>query len=81
MRINKIYVISLGIYSKPIVLFDVEGYYKKLFEFTSFSVQEGFLPPSTQEDFFISDSLEDIFDFIDSFEKRNPENWLKRLGR
>ena len=72
---------QLGIHSKPIILFDIEGYYKKLFEFTSFSVQEGFLPQSTQEDFFISDSLEAIFDFIDSFEKRNPENWLERLGR
>jgi len=72
---------QLGIYSKPIVLFDVEGYYSKLFEFTEFSVQEGFLPETTLEEFFISDSAEDIFQFIESFKKRDNQDWFKRLGR
>ena len=72
---------QLGIYSKPIVLFDVEGYYSKLFEFTEFSAQEGFLPETTLEEFFLSDSLEEIFQFIESFKKRNTQDWFKRLGR
>ena len=72
---------QLGIYSKPIVLFDVEGYYSKLFEFTEFSVQEGFLPETTLEEFFISDSVEEIFQFIESFKKRDTQDWFKRLGR
>ena len=72
---------QLGIYSKPIVLFDVEGYYSKLFEFTEFSVQEGFLPEITLEEFFISDSVEEIFQFIESFKKRDTQDWFKRLGR
>ena len=72
---------QLGIYSKPIVLFDVEGYYSKLFEFTEFSVQEGFLPEITLEEFFISDSVEEIFKFIESFKKRDTQDWFKRLGR
>ena len=72
---------QLGIYSKPIVLFDVEGYYSKLFEFTEFSVQEGFLPEITLEEFFISDSLEEIFQFIESFKKRDTQDWFARLGR
>ena len=72
---------QLGIYSKPIVLFDVEGYYSKLFEFTEFSVQEGFLPETTLEEFFISDSAEEIFQFIESFKKRDTQDWFKRLGR
>lgn len=72
---------QLGIYSKPIVLFDVEGYYSKLFEFTEFSVQEGFLPETTLEEFFISDSVEEIFKFIESFKKRDTQDWFKRLGR
>ena len=72
---------QLGIYSKPIVLFDVEGYYSKLFEFTEFSVQEGFLPETTLEEFFISDSIEEIFQFIASFKKRDTQDWFKRLGR
>ena len=72
---------QLGIYSKPIALFDVDGYYSKLFEFTEFSVREGFLPKSTHEEFFISNSLNDIFSFINNFTKSDTKDWYKRLGR
>ena len=72
---------QLGISSKPIVLYNVDDYYSKLFEFTQFSVQEGFLPQSTHEELFISKSLEEIFEFIESFEIRDNEDWFNRLGR
>ena len=72
---------QLGIYSKPIVLYNVDDYYSKLFEFTQFSVQEGFLPQTTHEELFISKSLEEIFEFIESFQIRDTEDWFKRLGR
>ena len=72
---------QLGIYSKPIILFDVDGYYSKLFEFTQFSVEEGFLPGTTQEELFVSDSLNEIFKFINSFQERNTDDWFERLGR
>ena len=72
---------QLGIYSKPIVLYNVDNYYSKLFEFTQFSVQEGFLPQTTHEDLFISKSLEEIFEFIESFQVRDTEDWFNRLGR
>ena len=72
---------QLGIYSKPIILYNVEGYYSKLFEFTEYSVQEGFLPHTTHEELFISESLEEIFEFIESFKIRDTEDWFNRLGR
>lgn len=72
---------QLGIYSKPIVLYNVDDYYSKLFEFTQFSVQEGFLPQTTHEELFISNSLEEIFEFIESFQIRDTEDWFNRLGR
>ena len=72
---------QLGIYSKPIVLYNVDDYYSKLFEFTQFSVQEGFLPQTTHEELFISKSLEEIFEFIESFQTRDTEDWFNRLGR
>jgi uncharacterized protein (TIGR00730 family) len=72
---------QLGIYSKPIVLYNVDNYYSKLFEFTQFSVQEGFLPETTHEELFISKSLEEIFEFIESFQIRDTEDWFNRLGR
>ena len=72
---------QLGIYSKPIVLYNVDDYYSKLFEFTQFSVQEGFLPETTHEELFISKSLEEIFEFIELFQTRDTEDWFNRLGR
>ena len=72
---------QLGIYSKPIVLYNVDNYYSKLFEFTEFSVREGFLPQTTHEELFISDSLEEIFEFIESFKIRDTKDWFNRLGR
>ena len=72
---------QLGIYSKPIVLYNVDDYYSKLFEFTQFSVQEGFLPETTHEELFISKSIEEIFEFIESFQIRDTEDWFNRLGR
>ena len=72
---------QLGIYSKPIALYNVDDYYSKLFEFTQFSVQEGFLPETTHEELFISKSLEEIFEFIESFQIRDTEDWFNRLGR
>ena len=72
---------QLGFYSKPIILFNVDGYYSSLYEFSKDSVEEGFLPNSTFEELFISDDLEEIFDFISSFEKKDGKDWYKRLER
>lgn len=72
---------QLGIHSKPIVLFNVDNYYSKLFEFTKFSVNEGFLPESTKDELFISDSLSNVFNFINSFKKRDTQDWFNKIGR
>ncbi len=72
---------QLGFYSKPIILFNVDGYYSSLYQFSKDSVEEGFLPKSTFEELFISEDLEEIFDFISSFEKKDGKDWYKRLER
>ena len=72
---------QLGLYSKPIVLFNVEGYYSSLYEFSKEAVKDGFLPQSTFEEFYISDDLEDIFNFISNFKKKDGKDWYKRLER
>ncbi len=72
---------QLGFYSKPIILFNVGGYYSSLYQFSKESVEEGFLPKSTFEELFISEDLEEIFDFISSFEKKDGKDWYKRLER
>ncbi len=72
---------QLGFYSKPIILFNVEGYYSSLYEFSKEAVKDGFLPQSTFEEFYISDDLEDIFNFISNFKKKDGKDWYKRLER
>jgi len=72
---------QLGFYSKPIILFNVGGYYSSLYQFSKDSVEEGFLPNSTFEELFISEDLEEIFDFISRFEKKDGKDWYKRLER
>jgi hypothetical protein len=72
---------QLGLYSKPIVLFNVDGYYSSLYQFSKDAVKEGFLPRSTFEELFISEDLETIFDFISKFEKKDGKDWYKRLER
>ena len=72
---------QLGFYSKPIVLFNVDDYYSSLYKFSKDAVEEGFLPRSTFEELFISEDLEDIFNFISSFKKKDGKDWYKRLER
>ena len=72
---------QLGFYSKPIILFNVDGYYSSLYQFSKDAVEKGFLPRSTFEELFISEDLEVIFNFISSFEKTDGKDWYKRLER
>jgi len=72
---------QLGFYSKPIILFNVDGYYSSLYQFSKEAVNEGFLPKTTFEELFISDDLEVIFNFISNFEKKDGKDWYKRLER
>jgi len=72
---------QLGFYSKPIILFNVDGYYSSLYQFSKEAVEEGFLPVSTFDELFISEDLEEIYNFISSFEKKDGKDWYKRLER
>ena len=72
---------QLGFYSKPIILFNVSGYYESLYQFSKDAVEKGFLPNSTFEELFISDDLDEIFDYISNFEKKDSKDWYKRLER
>ena len=72
---------QLGFYSKPIVLFNADGYYSSLYNFSKEAVKEGFLPRTTFEELFISDDLDLIFEFISKFKKKDGKDWYKRLER
>lgn len=72
---------QLGFYSKPIVLFNVDGYYSPLYSFSKEAVKKGFLPKSTFQELFISEDLKEIFNFISNFKKKDGKDWYKRLDR
>tara|TARA_B100001123_G_scaffold373451_1_gene438077 strand:- start:1343 stop:1924 length:582 start_codon:yes stop_codon:yes gene_type:complete len=70
---------QLGIHSKPIVLLNVDGYYEDLYLFTNKACNEGFLPQSTLEDFFLCNTISEALDKIQSFIKKDQSQWFKRL--
>ena len=73
--------VETSFYSKPIILFNVDGYYSPLYLFSKEAVKEGFLPKSTFEELFISEDLDNIFNFISNFKKKDGKDWYKRLER
>ncbi len=72
---------QLGIYSKPIVLLNVDNYYTELYKFTKKAVDEDFLPPSTFEDLILCNSVSETLLNIKKFKKKDGRDWFKRLGR
>ena len=72
---------QLGIYSKPIILLNVDNYYTGLYKFTKRAVDEGFLPPSTFEDLILCDSVTESLLNIKKFKPKDGKDWFKRLKR
>jgi len=72
---------QLGFYSKPIILFNVKGYYNDLYKFSIRGVEDGFLPEKTFEDLYLSDEIDEIFNIIKNFQKKDGNSWVERLER
>ena len=72
---------QLGIYSKPIVLLNVDNYYTELYKFTKRAVDEDFLPQSTFEDLILCNSVSETLLHIKKFKSKDRKDWFKRLGR
>ena len=70
---------QLGIHSKPIILLNVEGYYDELYAFTKKACHEGFLPQSTLDDFYLTNSVKDSLSIINTFTPKDKSLWYKRL--
>ena len=72
---------QLGIHSKPVILINTDNYYSDLFEFVKKSVEEGFLPNSSLEDFYLAEDEKEAVEIVRQFEPKNTEHWYKRLER
>ena len=72
---------QLGFYSKPIILLNIDNYYDDLYNFTTNSVKEGFLPQKTFEDLFLVDDIDEAISIVINFKKKDSKDWLNRLER
>ena len=72
---------QLGFYSKPIILLNIDNYYDDLYNFTTNSVKEGFLPQKTFEDLFLVDDIDEAISIVINFKKKDSKDWMKRLER
>ena len=61
-------------HNKPIVIYNIKGYYDNLMEFIEFSITEGFVKEACRELVFITSNHLDIIDYI---EKYDPKKVIK----
>lgn len=61
---------QLGRHNKPIVLFNVNGYFDKLLEFIDFTVAEGFVLEECKELFPAFSNIQELAEYLEAY---NPE--------
>jgi uncharacterized protein (TIGR00730 family) len=66
---------QLGYITKPLALYNVEGYYDKLLSFLSFAVEEGFLKQAQLDLVIVSDDPTEILDRMENFQPAYIEKW------
>lgn len=57
---------QLGRHTKPIVIYDINGYYKKLEEFLDFSINEKFIKDNCKKLYGFENKLEKVFEYIEN---------------
>ncbi len=68
---------QLGIIKKPIGVFNIEGYYDKMFEMMDHFVQERFVRPEHKNLYFISDDENDLIAKLKVFVPTETQKWLE----
>ena len=68
---------QLGIIKKPIGVFNIDGYYDKMFELIDHFVQERFIRPEHKNLYFISDDENDLIEKLKVFTPIETQKWLE----
>ena len=55
----------LGRHTKPIVIFNLQGFYNELISFVEKSIQENFMLDSVKDLFFVSENTEEILEYLE----------------
>jgi len=70
---------QLGMHTKPIVLFNQNGFYDPLVAQLERFSEEGFLRPFHKKLLMVANTLDEIFECLDSYENTNDPDWLKHI--
>lgn len=71
---------QLGRHTKPIAVYDINGYYKDLEKFLTFAMEEKFIRENCKSLYFYSDKPEEILHYIENDEKENLDVHDMKLG-
>lgn len=70
---------QLGMIKKPIGVFNIAGYYDKLFELFDHFIEERFIRPEHKELFFVSDDENELISCLKTFEPKETNKWLENF--
>lgn len=61
---------QLGRHTKPIAIYDVNGYYRELIALLQYSIDQKFVRADCKELYFYSNSAEEILDYVENDDQR-----------
>ena len=70
---------QLGLHDKPIVILDVNGYWRPLSALIESSIENGFASESVRDLYKVVDSVQGVFDFLSIASQPSTKNQVNRL--
>lgn len=70
---------QLGMHSKPVAIFNPNGFYDLLIAQLKHFRDEGFLRPFHHDLIFVADTLDKLFEGLDIYENSNDHTWLEKV--
>lgn len=70
---------QLGMHSKPIVIYNLNGYYDLLLEQLKRFRADGFLRPFHHDLLVSAENLDELFDKLDNYTNSNDQTWLHKV--
>lgn len=65
--------VTLGIHTKPVALFDIDGYWQPLIEMIDRMVDSGFSSPTARESLIVSDDPAELFELLAAWQPPKPK--------
>lgn len=72
---------QLRIQDKPVSILNTNGFFKSIIDFFNHAVQEGFIREEHNNNFIISDNLEEVINQMKSFKPIETKKWLADIKR